>query len=252
VYISPSAKIGNNVRIGDNNTIYDNVIIGDNSIICDNCVIGEPLNNYYSSIEGYDNPKTIIGNNALVRSYTLIYAGSNFGSNFSTGHYVSIRENCEVGNNCSIGTKVDIQGFVKFGNYCRLQSFVNVGQFTVLGDFVFIYPFVVLTNDPHPPSNILKGPSIDDFTQIASSSVILSDVYIGKHCLVGANSVVNSNVDDFSLVNGSPAKKICDLRKLPVFTNGKRHYPWPYNFERGMPWEGIGFDEWEKNKKIND
>jgi hypothetical protein len=34
---------------------------------------------------------------------------------------------------------------------------------------------------------------------------------------------------------------------MPFFNNKKtRHYPWPYNFERGMPWEGIGYDEWLK------
>ena len=27
------------------------------------------------------------------------------------------------------------------------------------------------------------------------------------------------------------------------------HYPWMYNFERGMPWEGIGYLEW-KNKNL--
>ena len=30
---------------------------------------------------------------------------------------------------------------------------------------------------------------------------------------------------------------------------GVMHYPWMYNFERGMPWEGIGYLEW-KNKNL--
>ena len=32
---------------------------------------------------------------------------------------------------------------------------------------------------------------------------------------------------------------------------GESHYPWPYRFDRGMPWKEIGFDEWEKTIKID-
>ena len=84
VIISPKAKIGKNVRIGDNTTIYDNVEIGDNTIISNNCIIGEPLNDYYFN-EEYNNPSTIIGENSLIRSHTIIYAGNVFGENFSCG-----------------------------------------------------------------------------------------------------------------------------------------------------------------------
>ena len=28
-------------------------------------------------------------------------------------------------------------------------------------------------------------------------------------------------------------------------TSEKSHYPWPYNFNRGMPWENEGFDVWK-------
>lgn len=78
VRISPTAKIGKNVKIGDNTVIYDNVEIGDNTIICNDCVIGEPLNDYYYQPDTYENPKTIIGANSLIRSHTIIYADNKF------------------------------------------------------------------------------------------------------------------------------------------------------------------------------
>lgn len=249
VRISPSAKIGKNVRIGDNSIIYDNVEIGDNSVICNDCVVGEPLSAYYDDAR-YENPKTVIGNNALIRSHTIIYAGNTMGSHFQTGHRVTIRENTVFGDHCSIGTLDDIQGYSIFGNYCRLHSNVHVGMHSKLGNFVFVYPYVVFTNDPTPPSNDCIGPTVGDFSQIATGSVLLPGIKIGKHCLVGANSSVTKNVDDFQLVLGSPAHVVKDVREIIDRATGKPHYPWPYCFNRNMPWETIGFAEWEKKNNI--
>ncbi len=252
VFISPLAKIGKNVRIGDNTSIYDHVVIGDNSIITNDCVIGEPLNDYYFK-DDYHNPTTIIGDNSLIRSHTIIYAGSVFGKNFSTGHRVTVRENSKFGDNCRLGTVTDIQGNVEFGNNCWLHSNVHIGQQSKIGNFVFIYPYVVLTNDPNPPSNNCDGATIGDFSQIAVGSVILPATKIGKHCLIGAQSLVGGKYEDYSLIIGNPGKRIKDVRDLKSKETGLSHYPWPVNFDRGMPWEKEGFKTWKlKNGYEND
>ncbi len=245
--ISPSARIGKNVRIGDNTIIYDHVVIGDNSVICNDCVIGEPLNAYYHD-EGYENPVTVIGANALVRSHTVIYAGNQIGDGFQTGHHATIREYNVIGSHCSFGTLDDIQGYSEFGNYCRLHSNVHIGQHSKLGNFVFVYPYVVFTNDPTPPSDICQGPTVGDFSQIAVGSVLLPGIKIGRHCLVGTNSSVTKNVGDFQYVLGNPAKVIKDVRNIMDRTTGRPHYPWPYCFDRGMPWNGIGFEKWGNDR----
>lgn len=246
VIISNSAKIGNNVLIGDNTVIYDNAVIGDNTIIANDCVIGEPLNSYYGNIKGYTNPRTIIGKNSLIRSHTIIYAGNIIGDYFSCGHRVTIRENTKFGNHCSLGTLDDIQGFSEFGDYCRLHSNVHIGQQSKLGNYIFIYPYVVFTNDPTPPSNICIGPTIDDYSQIATGSILLPGIKVGKHCLIGAKSVVGKDVEDYQVVIGAPARYVKDIREIKDKETGEPHYPWPYRFSRGMPWDELGFDEWCK------
>jgi len=246
--IGENVVLGKNVKIGDGTVIYDNVEIGDNSIVANNCVIGEPLNDYYSN-ENYINPKTIIGENSLIRSHSIIYAGSIFGDFFQTGHRVTIRENTEMGNNCSVGTLSDIQGFTKFGNYCRLHSNVHICQKAVIGNFVFFYPYVVLTNDPTPPSEVCVGPTIGDYSQITTGSLIMPGIKIGENCLIAAGSVVTRDVEDFSLVLGVPAQKKCDIRDIKSRDDkSESYYPWMNNFDRGMPWNGIGYKEWLKNK----
>lgn len=246
VLISPLAKIGNNVRIGGRTIIYDNVEIGDNTIICNDCVIGEPLNDYYRDGEHYENPKTVIGSDSLIRSHTIIYAGNTIGNCFQTGHRVTVREYTVFGSHCSLGTLDDIQGRSVFGHYCRLHSNVHVGMHSTLGDFVFVYPYVVFTNDPTPPSNICIGPTVGDYSQIATGSILLPGVNVGKHCLIGAGSTVAKDVPDYYLAVGTPAKVIKDVREILDRETGEAHYPWPYRFSRNMPWETCGFDEWKK------
>jgi acetyltransferase-like isoleucine patch superfamily enzyme len=247
LWISPKANIGKNVRIGDNTTIYDNVTIGDNSIIANDCVIGEPVNDYYSNPD-YINPETSIGEGSLIRSHTIIYCDCIIGKGFQTGHRVTIREKTTFGNNCRVGTLSDIQGHSSFGNNCWLHSNVFIAQKSNIGNFVFIYPHVVFTDDPTPPSNFCIGPTVGDYSQIAAFSVILPGVKIGKHCLVGAGSLVGKDVNDYQLVIGSPAKPVKDVREIKSRGTGLSHYPWPLRFERGMPWEGIGFENWEEQQ----
>lgn len=248
--LGKNVKLGKNVRIGDGTIIYDNVEIGDNSVISNNSIIGEPLNDYYQNVQ-YENPRTVIGSSALIRSHTIIYSGNTIGNNFSTGHRVTIREHCEIGDHCSIGTLSDIQGHVKFGSYCRLHSNVHIGQKSVLGNFVFVYPYVVFTNDPTPPSELCVGPKVGDYSQIATMSVLLPGVAVGEHALVGAGSIVSKNVADYSLTVGNPAKHIKDVREIKSRATGHSHYPWPKNFDRGMPWQGLSYDEWlEKNYNL--
>lgn len=247
VFISPSAVIGKNVKIGDHTSVYDNVVIGDDTIIANDCVIGEPLSDYYTD-PGYTNPPTLIGSHSLIRSHTIIYAGSSVGEYFSCGHRVTIREYSLIGQHCRIGTVSDLQGHLEIGDYCWLHSNVHIGQQSRIGNFVFIYPYVVFTNDPTPPSNICIGPKVDDFSQIGVSSVLLPGVKIGTHCLVGAGSIVSKDVQDFQLVIGNPAKPVKDVREIRSKETGDPHYPWPYRFERGMPWANTGFDKWQAEK----
>ncbi|MCA8833421.1 N-acetyltransferase [Hymenobacter pini] len=241
ISIGSNVSIGDNVKIGDNCTIYDNVVIGDGCIIANDCIIGEPANAYYRDANYIQKP-TIIGANSLLRSHTILYAGSSFGENFVTGHRVTIREESVFGRDCQVGTLSDIQGHVQFGDYCKLHSNVHICEHATIGNHVFIYPYTVFTNDAKPPSNSLKGPTVGDYSIITVHCVLLPGVTIGSNCLVGANSVVGKDLPDFSFAAGTPAKILKDVRELGG------HYPWMYSFDRNMPWQGIGFDQWNNSQ----
>jgi acetyltransferase-like isoleucine patch superfamily enzyme len=137
----------------------------------------------------------------------------------------------------------DIEGEVQIGNYCRLHSNVHIAQHCSIGNYVWFYPFAVMTNDPFPPSTDIRGGRVGDYTQVAVHAIILPGVEVGENCLIGADSVVSKTVGPFSLVMGDPASVVMDLRNYIVMGKG-RPYPWMKRFDRGMPWQGIGFDKW--------
>jgi acetyltransferase-like isoleucine patch superfamily enzyme len=251
--IHPTALIGDNVTIGDTVTIgprcivYDNVTIGNGTTVGADCILGEPLASMYASPADYSNPPLVIGAGALIRSGAIIYAGSTIGTNFECGHRVTIREASSIGNHVRIGTLSDIQGHCSIGNYSRLHSNVHVGNKSVVRDFVWIFPYVVLTNDPHPPSNTLVGVTVDEFAVIATMSVILPGVTVGRDSLVGASSLVRSNVAPEAVVVGNPAKQVASVRDIKSKFDGTSVYPWRETFDRGMPWEGIGYSKWRES-----
>ena len=74
---------------------------------------------------------------------------------------------------------------------------------------------------------------------------------MGENCLIGAGAVVTKEVKDYSVVVGNPGKVLCDIRDLDSKEIEGKHYPWMYNFSRGMPWAGIGYEKWLRNQKSN-
>lgn len=54
--------------------------------------------------------------------------------------------------------------------------------------------------------------SIGDGSYVGINSVIVGNVNIGKHCVIGANSVVTKDVPEYCVAVGSPAKVIKVMR----------------------------------------
>ena len=251
VVIKEGAILGENVTIGDNvyidhyTIIRDNVSIGSNSTIGANSIIGEFQVDFYDKHENGKHP-LVIGDNAIIRSGSIIYGDSIIGNDFQTGHNVTIREHSNIGNHVSVGTLSDIQGYCEIGNYVRMHSNVHIGHKSKIEDFVWIFPYVVLTNDPTPPSYQLDGVTVRSFAVIATRCVVLPGVEIKGDSLVAAGAVVTKDVDQYSVVGGNPGKVISDVRKIKNRFTGEEVYPWRYTFKRGMPWENTDYDSWYK------
>ena len=226
--VSEKATIGNNVEIGPYTIIYDNVEISDNTVVEAFCEIG--VSNHLSNGD-----KLYIGPNSHIRSHSVFYGGSIFLESLVTGHRVTVREKVKAGKNLQIGTLSDLQGHCEIGDFVRFHSNVHIGQKSKIGSYVWIFPYVVLTNDPHPPSDTLLGVTVEDYAVIATMSVVLPGAYIRKGCLIGAHSSIKGDTEENMIYAGSPAKKICSTSKIKLYDGSGDAYPWRKHFHRGYP-----------------
>lgn len=257
VIIKEGVIIGENVIIEDNVyidygcIIRDNVHIKKDSFIGARCILGEYLMDFYKNKENKIHP-LVIGENAIIRTENVIYGDTVIGNSFQSGHKVTIRENTKIGDNVRIGTLSDIQHHCDIGNYVNIHSNVFIGEMSRINDFVWIYPNVILTNDPTPPSNTIKGIHIDSYAVIAAGSIILPGIIVNRDALVGAGSIVTKDVTEECVVVGNPAKKICSITTIKNKVTGETVYPWRYTFKRGMPWENSDYETWFNNLNIQE
>lgn len=228
-YVSPDARLGEDVEVGPFSIVHANVQLGSRVKIGAYCELGiqTPLG---------DGTPLVIGDDALIRSHSVFYESSAFGPGLITGHRVTVRENTRAGTGFQIGTLSEIQGDCTVGDYVRFQSHVFVGKKTSIGNFVWLLPCVVLTNDPTPPSEVLIGCSIEDYACIAATAVVLPGVNVGHHALVAAQACVTRDVPPHMAVAGVPARVIGEASKIALRDgSGRPAYPWTTHFHRGYP-----------------
>lgn len=223
----PDVTIEHGVTVGLHTIIHSGTHICAGTEIGSFCEIGHPT-------PLAKEPRLVIGPGSLIRSHSVFYTGSTFGPGLRTGHHVTVRENTIAGEQFQIGTLSDIQGHCRIGDHVRFQSSVHIGQKAVIGDFVFIFPYAVLTNDPHPPSEDLEGVTVHDYAIIATHSVVLPGAVIGEGALIGAMSLVKGEVPPDAIYAGIPGKVIGSTARIKL-RNGEPAYPWRRHFHRGYP-----------------
>lgn len=158
-----------------------------------------PNPNVIHPIPGYDKEiyvkPTIKNSNIIVGDFTYI-ADSEFESHV-THHYEFIGDKLIIGKFCQIATGVE---FVMNGANHQMNA-------------VSTFPFYTLDGwnmkAPDISEMPFKGDTIiENDVWIGQNSVILPGVHIGNGAIIGANSVVGSDVEPYTIVVGNPAKKL--------------------------------------------
>ncbi|MBC2580266.1 DapH/DapD/GlmU-related protein [Clostridium sp. DJ247] len=225
--IDNSAIIEDGVTLGNNVIIKENVVIKKGSFIGDNCIIGEYQKEYYKN-QCYTNPKAVIGENSLIRSYSVIYSGANLGIGFNTGHFTVIREDVIIDDNCSVGTYSTIANNVTIGANSKIHTHVLITDKSKIGNNVWIFSNVTTSTDIHPPCGLCdKGITIGDNSVIGAGTTCIPAIEIEENVVVSSGSLVSKNLKSGYLYGGQPAKKICELEKIPCNAMiYKSAYPW--------------------------
>ena len=171
----------------------------------EDCVVDETVD-VPSSGDGQAPPR--IGDEATVRSGTIIYPDVVIGDGLQTGHHVVVREQTVVGDDVVLGTKTVLDGRCDIGDGASLQTGVYVPPYSDVGDRVFLGPNAVLTNDPYPLREDcdLVGPTLEDDVSVGANATILPGVTVGERSFVAAGSVVTEDVPPETLAIGVPAE----------------------------------------------
>ena len=151
-----------------------------------------PINGYDKEI--YIKP-TIKNPNIIVGEFSYI-ADSEF-ENHVTNFYPWSRDKLIIGKFCQIAAGVE---FVMNDANHQMSS-------------VSTFPFYTLEGwnmeAPKPEDMPFKGDTVvENDVWIGQNAVILPGVHIGSGAIIGANSVVGSDVAPYTIVAGNPAKPI--------------------------------------------
>lgn len=102
--------------------------------------------------------------------------------------------------------------------YLTCASRVTIGDNTAIAAFVTITDIDHTYTDPDTPIELqpikVKEVSIGFDCKIYNGAVITHGTRIGRHCVVGANSVVKGQFPDYCVIVGNPARIIKRLNPL--------------------------------------
>lgn len=139
-----------------------------------------------------------------------IVESSNIGDETRIWAFAHVLPGAVIGTNCNINDHTFIENDVILGDNVTIKSGVYIWDGVRLGDNVFIGPNVTFTNDLTPrskqyPEKFLST-VIEEWASIGANSTIIAGNRIGKYAMVGAGSVVTSNIPNNTLWYGNPAK----------------------------------------------
>lgn len=209
-FISPSAKIGENVYIGAFAYIGDNVVIGDgcqiypNVVICENANVGNDCLFY---------PNVTIYHDCHVGNRVTLHAGSVVGSDGfgfapSENGYdkipqigiVTIEDDVEIGANTCIDRSTMGSTYVRKG--VKLDNLVQIAHNTDIGANTVMSAQV----------GIAGSTKVGQWCMFGGQVGIAGHITIGNKVFLGAQSGVPSSLKDNQTLIGTPP-----MEKLPYF-----------------------------------
>ena len=152
----------------------------------------------YAEINARSTRKIILGNRVTIGKYAIIRPGNLYGG--EPGEGLVVGDHSNIGPYCYIGCS----GHISIGNNVMISPRVSI----YAENHVFDQIDVTIKSQGVKKENVV----IEDDCWIASNSILLAGVTIGKGSIVAAGSVVTQDVPPYSVVAGVPARVIKNRR----------------------------------------
>lgn len=178
--VSPDAKIGNNVNIGDFSTIYENVEIGDNCVIYGNVTVfpGARIGSGVTIFPGavisaipqdlkFHGEETFayIGDGTTLRECVTVNRGTASKGKTVVGENCLIMAYNHIAHDCRIGNRVIMS------NACQLAGEVQVDDSAVIGGGSLIHQFCHLGRNIMLQGGALVNKDIPPFVKAAREPI---------------------------------------------------------------------------------
>ena len=213
--IDASAKIGQNVFIGDYVVIGERVTIGDNVriyphvFIDDNCSIGNDTC-IFSGVKIHS--ETIIGARCDIQAGAII-GSDGFGFASAEGAYIKIPQlgNVIIEDDVNIGALTCIDrsslGSTVIGKGCKLDNLIQIAHHCEIGENTVMCAMTGVAGSTKIGKNCIFGAQVG----------VNGHIQVGDNVKVGPCSAVSNNVADNAMLLGTPAINAKDNMKSLVY-----------------------------------
>ena len=128
-------------------------------------------------------------------------------------HFSHVLTQTVIGANCTLGQNVVVGPRVRLGDNCKIQNNVSIYEGVELEDGVFCGPSCVFTNVNNPRSEIqrkneFRKTLVKTGASIGANATVVCGHTLGRYCFIAAGAVVASDVLDYALMAGVPAKRV--------------------------------------------
>ena len=153
--------------------------------------------------------------NYYVNEYAVVDDGVEIGEGTKVWHFSHIQSGSKIGKKCVFGQNVNVGNNVIIGDYCKVQNNVSIYEGVKLENYVFCGPSMVFTNIldpkckyPQVGAQFYIKTLVKEGASIGANATIVCGHTLGKHCMVGAGSVVTKDVPDYALIIGTPGRVV--------------------------------------------
>ena len=147
----------------------------------------------------------------FVHESAYVDQGADIGARTKVWHFCHIRGSARIGADCNFGQNVYVDANVTIGDNVKIQNNVSVYEGVTLEDDVFCGPSMVFTNVINPRSHVSRKDEFKDTVvkrgaSLGANCTVVCGSTVGRYAFVGAGAVVTSDVPDYALVYGTPAR----------------------------------------------
>jgi UDP-2-acetamido-3-amino-2,3-dideoxy-glucuronate N-acetyltransferase len=151
--------------------------------------------------------------NVRIHESAYVDEGAVIGEGTAIWHFCHILTGASIGKNCSFGQNVMVGRGVRIGHGCKIQNNVSVYEDVELEDDVFLGPSCVFTNVINPRAHVSRKTEfrttvVKRGATIGANATIVCGHTIGAYAFVAAGAVVTSDIPEYALVVGVPARRI--------------------------------------------